>query len=237
MENVKVLEMLKRIKACIICEDVDAAKQYVQLEIDNLMGIAQERCKNTRYFFFGGYCKYCSNLNCESNESRLENDLMNNNFIQLSKFIIDENKKRNKVIEYLEKSKFKLENFTLEESLDYSDGITLVDGKNRKITVYYDDKYAKVLVIYDDLKKNDLEIEVMINDLWYDYCCDAEYIQQKAYLGRRKNGNIYYERFTEKEHKKVHSSIDYDEENEKYNIIEYLKEETEYMEKLMNEME
>lgn len=66
MQEVKMLEIISRIKNLLERNCVYEAKIYTQLEIENLKGITQKKCKNTKYFF-GNYCKYCSNMNCVSN--------------------------------------------------------------------------------------------------------------------------------------------------------------------------
>ncbi len=70
MENVKMLEILKRVKICIDRDSPDIAKDLVKIEIENLQGITQQRCQNTKYYFYDWYCMYCENLNCSSNQSR-----------------------------------------------------------------------------------------------------------------------------------------------------------------------
>ena len=67
MNNEKMLEILEKIRICLNRNSVDVAKELVNLEIDNLKGITEEKCKNTKYHFWGSYCKYCSNTNCLSN--------------------------------------------------------------------------------------------------------------------------------------------------------------------------
>lgn len=67
MEKTQVLELLERIKVCLD-KNVDIAKDLVELEIDNLKGETEKRCKNTRYYFANSGCKDCSNLNCKSNK-------------------------------------------------------------------------------------------------------------------------------------------------------------------------
>ena len=67
MNNEKMLEILERIRICLNRNSVDIAKELVNLEIDNLNGNTEVKCKNTKYHFFGSYCKYCSNANCLNN--------------------------------------------------------------------------------------------------------------------------------------------------------------------------
>lgn len=61
MENVIMLDILKRIKMFLLDDSVDLARELAQLELDNLKGITQERCKNKKYNFYDWYCVYCSN--------------------------------------------------------------------------------------------------------------------------------------------------------------------------------
>lgn len=70
MENVIMLDILKRIKMFLDDDSLDLARELAQLELDNLKGITQERCKNKKYNFYDWYCVYCSNLNCESNKNK-----------------------------------------------------------------------------------------------------------------------------------------------------------------------
>ncbi len=65
MKEEKMLEILNRIKNCITIGSLDTAKELVELEIDNLEEITQKRCKNTKYYFYNWYCKYCYNTNCK----------------------------------------------------------------------------------------------------------------------------------------------------------------------------
>ena len=69
MERLKMVEILNQIEACIERNSLDIAKDLIQLEIENLKGITQKNCSNTRYYFYDSACKYCLNMNCESNKS------------------------------------------------------------------------------------------------------------------------------------------------------------------------
>ena len=64
MKETQMLEILTRIKCLIERSSLDTVKEYVILEIENLQGITEQKCKNTKYFFYDSYCKYCSNENC-----------------------------------------------------------------------------------------------------------------------------------------------------------------------------
>ena len=41
----------------------------MQLEINNLKGTSEAKCKNTKYYYYDYYCKYCDNLKCSSNKN------------------------------------------------------------------------------------------------------------------------------------------------------------------------
>lgn len=70
MEGTKMLGILNRIKYCLEHDSLDIAKQLTKLEINNLKGITEQNCKNTKYYYYDWYCKYCSNLNCNSNQNK-----------------------------------------------------------------------------------------------------------------------------------------------------------------------
>lgn len=69
MDNEKMIKILERIKLFIEQDSLDLAKDMTRLEIENLMGITEQRCKNTKYYFYDFYCKYCNNLNCHNNQN------------------------------------------------------------------------------------------------------------------------------------------------------------------------
>ena len=69
MGNEKMIKILKRIELFIEQDSLDLAKDMTRLEIENLMRITEQRCKNTKYYFYDFYCKYCNNLNCHSNQN------------------------------------------------------------------------------------------------------------------------------------------------------------------------
>lgn len=70
MDNEKMINILKRIELFIKQDSLDLAKDMTELEIENLKGITEKRCKNTKYYFYDFYCKYCHNLNCNSNQNQ-----------------------------------------------------------------------------------------------------------------------------------------------------------------------
>ncbi len=68
MENERMLEILDKIQICLKRNSMDTAKELINIELNNLKEITQENCKNTKYYFYEGYCKYCNNLNCRNNK-------------------------------------------------------------------------------------------------------------------------------------------------------------------------
>ena len=62
-----MLDILKKIKMFLDDDSLDLARELAQLELDNLKGITEQRCKNTKYYYYDWYCQYCSNLNCSGN--------------------------------------------------------------------------------------------------------------------------------------------------------------------------
>lgn len=70
MEDEKMLDILNRIEMFIDKDSLDLARELTQLEIDNLKGITQERCKNTKYYFYDWYCQYCNNINCRNYKNK-----------------------------------------------------------------------------------------------------------------------------------------------------------------------
>lgn len=69
MKEETLLDIICRIKCFIEKNELSYARDYVQLEIDNLKGITPEYCLKTRYAY-DWYCKQCSNLNCSSNKNK-----------------------------------------------------------------------------------------------------------------------------------------------------------------------
>lgn len=63
-----MLEIIQKIKLFLNTDSLDLARDTVRLELDNLKGITEKRCKNTKYYFYDWYCKYCDNKNCASNK-------------------------------------------------------------------------------------------------------------------------------------------------------------------------
>ena len=69
MEELKLLEILKNIRNLLENNFLYEAKQYIQIEINNIDGTTEKNCKNTYYYFYDTYCKWCSNYNCSSNKN------------------------------------------------------------------------------------------------------------------------------------------------------------------------
>lgn len=70
MENTRFLEVLNRIRSCLLSDDRYIAKEYIGLEINNLRGQTEKKCENKRYFG-QNYCKYCLNKNCNENKEEV----------------------------------------------------------------------------------------------------------------------------------------------------------------------
>lgn len=70
MENLEMLKILQRIKLFLNTDSLDLARDTVQLELENLKGITEEKCKGHRLYCDDWYCHYCSNTNCPSNLSK-----------------------------------------------------------------------------------------------------------------------------------------------------------------------
>ena len=68
MKNISFLEILNRIKSCLFNDDNYVAKEYLRLELENLQELTEKKCENKRYFG-KNYCKYCLNVNCNSNKN------------------------------------------------------------------------------------------------------------------------------------------------------------------------
>ena len=69
MDNEKIIKILDRIELFIKQDSLDLAKGITKLEIENLKGITEQRCQNTKYYYYDWYCQYCSNFNCNSNKN------------------------------------------------------------------------------------------------------------------------------------------------------------------------
>lgn len=69
--NDKFYEILKRIEICLKNNVKRIAIDYINLEIENFKGITEINCKSTKYYY-DDYCKYCSNLNCNSNKNKIK---------------------------------------------------------------------------------------------------------------------------------------------------------------------
>lgn len=70
MEDSKMIDILKRIKMFLKDDSLELARELTNAELENLEGISEQRCMNTKYYFYDFYCKYCENLNCSSNQNK-----------------------------------------------------------------------------------------------------------------------------------------------------------------------
>ncbi len=68
MKEIKMLEILKRIEICLKRDSLYESKEYIKIEIENLKGITQEKCKSKFYYCDNYYCIECHNLNCMNKE-------------------------------------------------------------------------------------------------------------------------------------------------------------------------
>lgn len=71
MKYEKMLEILSRIQICLERDSLDIARDYVRLEIENLQGITERKCKSSRYYCNDWYCRKCRNFNCSGNMNEL----------------------------------------------------------------------------------------------------------------------------------------------------------------------
>ena len=53
MENTRFLEVLNRIRSCLLSDDKYTAKEYLRLEVENLEGKTEKKCENKLYFGTG----------------------------------------------------------------------------------------------------------------------------------------------------------------------------------------
>lgn len=70
MENLEMLNILKRIELFLKKDSLDLARETVRLELENLKGITEEKCQKNRLYCDDWYCQYCSNMNCTSNMNK-----------------------------------------------------------------------------------------------------------------------------------------------------------------------
>lgn len=78
MEEEKMLDVLYAIKRFLQKDEISYAKDYIDLQMNNLKGLTPENCKKTIYHFYPTYCKYCSNENCPDHPDAIqehENDI------------------------------------------------------------------------------------------------------------------------------------------------------------------
>ncbi len=72
MENQDFLEILYNVTTCLSKKDWFVAQEYIKIEIENLKGITEKKCKSSRYYCDDWYCKECRNLNCNDNLRKLK---------------------------------------------------------------------------------------------------------------------------------------------------------------------
>ena len=69
MEEEQMLDVLYAIKRFLEKDEISYAKDYIDIQLNNIKGLTPERCKDTIYHFYQSYCKYCSNENCPDNQN------------------------------------------------------------------------------------------------------------------------------------------------------------------------
>lgn len=70
MEETKMIKILDILRNLLRADNIYEAREYVKIELENLTGVTEEKCKNTKYYFYDCFCKYCSNTNCSSNKNK-----------------------------------------------------------------------------------------------------------------------------------------------------------------------
>lgn len=157
----------------------------------------------------------------------------------LEKFKKDNDIHRKRVLETIENGIWSLEKFNLEEFNEYPGGMALVDSKRRRILIYDDFIMGDIKVIYEDLKKEETDITIDILDtLWNSYSNIANQLCEIARLRRDEEGHIIFYRYKINENEKiekVHESEEYEENNQLYDIHEYLITEIKCMKKKIKE--
>lgn len=64
MEELKLLEILKNIRNLLENNLFYEVMEYIQVETNNLNGTTEKNCKNTKYYYYDIFCRYCDNFNC-----------------------------------------------------------------------------------------------------------------------------------------------------------------------------
>lgn len=149
----------------------------------------------------------------------------------LEEFEIKNNLSREKVIDYIRKSKFKLEYFIVKDYLEYPGGIELLNKDNRSIIIYYDTIFEEIKVIYKELKLYESDIYTQVKyTLWAEYSTLSEETHQVARI-KRKNGMIQFYRYDVDNPKNItHTSKEFHEASQLYDIYYYLKRQIRRME-------
>lgn len=147
----------------------------------------------------------------------------------LEKFEKDNDIHREKVLEKIKNGKWNLEKFELEEFNQYPGGMVLIDSKGRRIIIYDDFIMDEIKIIYEDLKREEDELtDEILDTLWDNYSNLSKILGEIARLRRDEEGNIVFYRYKIKENDdvvKVHISEEFEENNQLYDIYEYLKKE------------
>lgn len=142
---------------------------------------------------------------------------------------------RKKVLEFIKNGKWNLEKFGIEEFNEYPGGMALIDSKGRRIIIYDDFIMEKTRVIYEKLKQKEEDIFLNILDkVWENYSNNAQLLGEIARLRRDEKGNIIFYRYKineQAEAVKSHISEQFEENNQLYDIYEYLKKEIKKMKK------
>lgn len=146
---------------------------------------------------------------------------------------IKNNEYRKEVVNYLlEKSKFSLGKFKIEEYPDYPGAIALTDKLNRKIIVYYDYLTMKIQVVYEGLFANEDEAFFNLFETIFPICySEAKRLNQEVCkeVIDKKYITIYRKSIETKEI--IKKSCTFDINNEFYDLYEYMLDEMSYLTK------
>lgn len=74
MNELKMLEILEQIEVCLKYNAETIAMDFIELQIDNLKGNTEKKCKDTSYYFYD-YCTNCSNFNCNENKKYIKEEV------------------------------------------------------------------------------------------------------------------------------------------------------------------
>ena len=62
LNNKDVIDMLNRINILLLKDAPFEAREYIQLELENLKNITPQKCKFKNF----NYCNKCGNINCKN---------------------------------------------------------------------------------------------------------------------------------------------------------------------------